>query len=60
MYQAPEPIKAPEKNPLCKTVTEMPFSLTDGTVGKCAAASSCARAAHLLTRVVKSFFQIFR
>jgi hypothetical protein len=36
VYQAPEPIKAPEKNPLCKTVTDMFLTLTDGTVGKCA------------------------
>ena len=36
VYQAPEPIKAPEKNPLCKTVTDMPVTLADGTIGKCA------------------------
>ena len=39
VYQAPEPIKAPEKNPLCKTVTDMPVTLTDGTIGKCAFSS---------------------
>jgi hypothetical protein len=37
VYHAPEPIKAPEKNPLCKTVTEMSVTLKDGTVGKCVA-----------------------
>ena len=35
VYQAPEPIKAPEKNPLCKSVSEMPVTLKDGTVGMC-------------------------
>ena len=49
VYHAPEPIKAPEKNPLCKTVTEMPVTLKDGTVGKCVGSSTYAVTVHSLS-----------
>jgi hypothetical protein len=51
VYQAPEPIKAPEKNPLCKSVSEMPVTLKDGTVGMCDWPFLCKCLVHRLSPI---------